>query len=102
MAISESLADLTGLPGPPDLILECSADLSAHARYGGSPERRDHVVGRFCGSRIGHGETGWFCRRRGRGLPPWAGLVVAAVPSSRVVAKRFQLGAPPFRAERWY
>ncbi len=33
-----SLADLTGLPEPPDLIVECSAEPSAQAGYGGSPE----------------------------------------------------------------
>jgi CDP-paratose 2-epimerase len=33
-----SLADLTGLPDAPDLILECSAEPSAQAGYGGSPE----------------------------------------------------------------
>jgi CDP-paratose 2-epimerase len=33
-----SLADLTSLPSPPDLILECSAEPSAQAGYGGSPE----------------------------------------------------------------
>jgi CDP-paratose 2-epimerase len=33
-----SLADLTTLPEPPDLIVECSAEPSAQAGYGGSPE----------------------------------------------------------------
>jgi CDP-paratose 2-epimerase len=33
-----SLADLTSLPEQPDLILECSAEPSAQAGYGGSPE----------------------------------------------------------------
>jgi CDP-paratose 2-epimerase len=33
-----SPADLTGLPEPPDLIVECSAEPSAQAGYGGSPE----------------------------------------------------------------
>lgn len=33
-----SLADLTSLPQPPDLIVECSAEPSAQAGYGGSPE----------------------------------------------------------------
>ena len=32
-----SLADLTGLAEPPDLIVECSAEPSAQAGYGGSP-----------------------------------------------------------------
>lgn len=32
-----SLADLTGLPELPDLIVECSAEPSAQAGYGGSP-----------------------------------------------------------------
>jgi CDP-paratose 2-epimerase len=31
------LADLTSLPEPPDLIVECSAEPSAQAGYGGSP-----------------------------------------------------------------
>jgi len=33
-----SLADLTSLLEPPDLIVECSAEPSAQAGYGGSPE----------------------------------------------------------------
>jgi CDP-paratose 2-epimerase len=33
-----SLADLTSLPEPPALIVECSAEPSAQAGYGGSPE----------------------------------------------------------------
>ena len=33
-----SLADLTTLPEPPELIVECSAEPSAQAGYGGSPE----------------------------------------------------------------
>jgi len=33
-----SLADLMGLPAHPDLIVECSAEPSAQAGYGGSPE----------------------------------------------------------------
>jgi CDP-paratose 2-epimerase len=33
-----SLADLTGMPELPDLIVECSAEPSAQAGYGGSPE----------------------------------------------------------------
>ena len=33
-----SLADLNALPEPPDLIVECSAEPSAQAGYGGSPE----------------------------------------------------------------
>ena len=33
-----SLADLTGLAEAPDLIVECSAEPSAQAGYGGSPE----------------------------------------------------------------
>jgi len=33
-----SLADLTTLPDPPDLLVECSAEPSAQAGYGGSPE----------------------------------------------------------------
>lgn len=33
-----SLADLTGLPDAPELIVECSAEPSAQAGYGGSPE----------------------------------------------------------------
>jgi CDP-paratose 2-epimerase len=33
-----SLADLTTLAEPPDLIVECSAEPSAQAGYGGSPE----------------------------------------------------------------
>jgi len=33
-----SLADLTGLADAPDLIVECSAEPSAQAGYGGSPE----------------------------------------------------------------
>ena len=33
-----SLADLTTLPQAPDLIVECSAEPSAQAGYGGSPE----------------------------------------------------------------
>src|ERR1700683_4341799 len=32
-----SMSDLTGLPEPPDLIVECSAEPSAQAGYGGSP-----------------------------------------------------------------
>src|SRR5579871_3000123 len=33
-----SLSDLTSLAQPPDLIVECSAEPSAQAGYGGSPE----------------------------------------------------------------
>jgi CDP-paratose 2-epimerase len=33
-----ALADLLNLPEPPDLIIECSAEPSAQAGYGGSPE----------------------------------------------------------------
>lgn len=33
-----SLADLTSMAEPPDLIVECSAEPSAQAGYGGSPE----------------------------------------------------------------
>jgi len=33
-----ALADLTSLPEPPELIVECSAEPSAQAGYGGSPE----------------------------------------------------------------
>ena len=33
-----SLSDLTSLPQPPDLIVECSAEPSAQAGYGGSPQ----------------------------------------------------------------
>ena len=33
-----SLADLINLPEPPELIVECSAEPSAQAGYGGSPE----------------------------------------------------------------